>query len=64
MLNNNQNTTYNFGGGDVVNNNPVTNNIYLTRTEVRAFGRTHLEPYSYVASQKDLIEIVKNSRYP
>jgi len=40
MLNNNQNTTYNFGR-DVINNNPVTNvvnnnpvTIYLTEAEV------------------------------
>jgi len=33
IVNNNQNTTYNFGG-DVVNNNWITNNIYLTKEEV------------------------------
>ena len=33
MVNNNQNTTYNFGR-DVFNNNTITNNIYLTQAEV------------------------------
>jgi len=34
IFNNNQNTTYNFGR-DVINNNWITNNIYLTQEEVR-----------------------------
>jgi len=36
VFNYNQNTTYSFGGGDVFNNNTITNNIYLNRVEVRA----------------------------
>jgi len=35
--NNNQNTTYNFGR-DVINNNWITNNIYLTKEEVGCSG--------------------------
>ena len=35
LVNSNRNTTYNLGGGNVVNNNPVTNYIQLAKDEVR-----------------------------
>jgi len=56
MLNNNQNTTYNFGR-DVFNNNPVTN-IYLAKAEV-SLSLTSAA-CSYIAFQEDVMKMIKD----
>jgi len=45
LLNNNQNTTFNYGR-DVLNYNPVTNIIYLTEAEVCHVGQPLPDTYT------------------